>query len=208
LTGTPLTSQESVTRIDVGTVFTIQVVLLAIALFGINHFDLQVGEASGPALVFVLSGLGLGTISYGVAFMIFRWAYSKSASLLEFSRRVRSTAAHLKLTAILAISAFAAIGEEMFFRGFLQNWLQQLTSEWLAVLGAAVLFAAMHGLSLIYFSISLGMGLLLGAAFALSECIALVIFWHFSYDVLSFLVLIRYPGLLNLSSDKEDSANS
>lgn len=203
-----MNSSESAKKLNVGLVFTSQVILIAIALSGINYFELELGEARGPAWIYALSGLGLGAVSYGIAFLIFRWAHAYSASLVDITRRVRSAVAHLGLAAILAISAFAAIGEEMFFRGFLQNWLQQFTSDWLAILAAAVFFAAMHGLSLIYFSISFGIGLLLGAAFALSESIALVMFWHFSYDVLSFLVLVRYPGLLYLSSDKEVLGNS
>jgi membrane protease YdiL (CAAX protease family) len=198
-----LTAGESTRKLDVGTVYAIQVVLFAFAMAGINFFDLEWGEPRGPVWLNALAGLGLGGVSYGLVFVLFHWACPRYRSLLEFTKKIRAAVSHFGLAAILFVSALAAISEEMFFRVFLQSLLQQHTAEWMAIGVASLLFAATHGLSLIYFSVTLVFGLLLGVAFAMTNSVTLVMSWHFFYDVVSFVVLIRYPELLYLNRNQE-----
>lgn len=96
----------------------------------------------------------------------------------------------------------AGIGEELLFRGWLQNLL--LTSSWLSFLGdwqgtvglaaAAILFGLCHAINLPYFVMASIMGLLLGLLFFWTENLLLVMIAHGFYDSLVVYQLLRKRG--------------
>ena len=190
-------------KLKVGSVFTIQVILFAIAISGINYFELELGEAQSPRWLMGLAGLLLGALTYGLSLVVRRWLFADSASVLNLLQKLRATVSHFNFGSILAVSAFAAVGEEMLFRALIQNGLSQLVPGWAAIVIASALFAATHALSLFYVVSAFVLSLFLGTGFAVTGSIALVVFWHFAYNVLSFLVLVRYPNLLLLDSGDE-----
>jgi membrane protease YdiL (CAAX protease family) len=96
----------------------------------------------------------------------------------------------------------------MLFRALIQNGLNQLVPGWAAIVIASALFAATHALSWFYVVSAFVLSLFLGTGFAVTGSIALVVFWHFAYNVLSFLVLVRYPNLLMLSPNGEPRRDS
>lgn len=175
--------------------------LFVIALFGIQFTSLTLDEADKSNSWYLLVGAVSGAITYGLALLVFRKAHRYSASLRDLISKVQSAVAHFNLVAILIISACAAIGEEVLFRLFAQNWIDQIAPVWVAVLVASVLFAAAHAISLAYFVITLGLGFIIGTAFAYTNSIAMAISWHFIYDFLSLLILTRYPSVLLLNVD-------
>lgn len=203
---TPVTSTQATKKLSLSSIVTMEALLFVIALLGIRFTSLALDGADGSIWRYVLAGTVAGTITYGLAVLIFRWAHAFSASLRELISKVRSSVAHFNLAAILSIAACAAIGEEALFRVFAQSWIDQFAPGWAAILIASVLFAAAHAISLAYFAITLVLGLLIGSAFAYTDSIALAISWHFSYDFLSLLVLTRYPGVLFLSAHRNSSA--
>lgn len=193
-------------KADVTTIVLIQGALLLIAYLGIKYSGLEIGEAKDATGLYVVAGLGAGVVTYAIAMLIFRLVHSRSQKLRDLVANIRSSVSHFGLTAIVIVSMSAAIGEEMFFRVFLQGWASQYVPVWLAVIAASVLFAAAHGVFIVYFLIALALGLAIGAAFALTDSIVMAIAWHFSYDLISFLVIVKYPQLLLLSPDNaEDS---
>ena len=185
----------------------IEALLLLIALSGIRFTSIALARPHGSIFLYVLAGMFFGAIAYGLALLIFRRVHSYSASLRDLISKVRSSVAHFGLAAVFIISISAAIGEEALFRVFAQSWIDQFTPTWVAILTASLLFAAAHAISWVYFAITFVLGLLIGAAFAYTESVALAISWHFSYDFLSLLVLTKFPNLLFLAvNDGESSA--
>lgn len=198
------TQQAKVTQIA-----ALQAVLLLLAILGIRYSSLEVGAAEGSIWFYSVVGIVAGVFSYALAMLIFRQLHSRSEKLRDLVATARSWVAHFGLGAIVLVSACAAIGEEMFFRVFLQNWAVQYVPIWMAVLGAAILFAAAHGASIVYFVIAIALGLAIGSVYVLTDSIALIMCWHFTYDLISFVVLVRYPGLLFLTpAETTDSAGA
>lgn len=62
-----------------------------------------------------------------------------------------------------------------------------------AVVAASVLFGLVHYVSFTYFLVATGLGLILGAAYVLSESLALVMAWHALYDMIALYCLLRFP---------------
>jgi len=94
---------------------------------------------------------------------------------------------------LVLLSLLAGVGEELLFRGAIQGWLMAHTDPVTAVLGASVLFGLVHYVSFTYLLVATGLGLILGAAYALSESLALVMIWHAVYDMIALYCLLRFP---------------
>ena len=77
----------------------------------------------------------------------------------------------------------------------------------IAILISSLAFGLAHANALSYFLLTFALGLALGTTYWLTESIALVIAWHFIYDVLSLVVINKYPALLKIESRIPDSGN-
>ena len=101
--------------------------------------------------------------------------------------------------AIMVIAAAAAVGEEFFFRVFLQNWIASAVSPLVGIVVSSLAFGLMHALSATYFFLTLALALLIGSAYAWNGSITMIVCWHFSYDLLSLLALVKSPRILRLA---------
>ena len=178
----------------------IQSLLLAIALLGARWASLDVGIARDSMLFDVFIGLSAGIITYVVLLGVARSSTAAGQSIRQSALVLRSAVSSFGVGALLVVAAAAAIGEEFLFRVFLQGWIANVATLWLGVLVSALAFGLMHATSFIYFALSLSIGLAIGAAYALTGSIVMIVCWHFSYDVLSLLVLVRAPHILGLVS--------
>lgn len=94
---------------------------------------------------------------------------------------------------LVALSVLAGVGEELLFRGGVQGLLSQYLSSWLAIAAASLLFGLVHFVSLTYFLVATGLGLVLGLTYHLSDSLWLVMIWHALYDLLALFCLLRFP---------------
>jgi uncharacterized protein len=91
------------------------------------------------------------------------------------------------------ISFMAGVGEELFFRGV----VQQTLADWLNPLGglilASILFGFLHPFTPTYIVLAAGMGAYLGYVWMATGNLLVVIIAHGLYDFLVLLVVIRKP---------------
>jgi membrane protease YdiL (CAAX protease family) len=120
----------------------------------------------------------------------------KSPALTEPLRWIQE--ALLELTgpnpspAILALLALAAgAGEEILFRGFLQDWLATKTSFPLALLAASLAFGLLHPFTWWYVLLAASIGAYLGALYEFTGSLLPPILAHFLYDWVALGALLR-----------------
>ncbi|QGJ72092.1 CPBP family intramembrane metalloprotease [Planctomycetales bacterium 10988] len=91
---------------------------------------------------------------------------------------------------LLLVSLAAGIGEEVFFRGFLQALLAEWVPSWAAIAIASLCFGLAHPITKWYFVIVTIIGVYLGILFWRTENLVIPILVHAVYDwiVLSYLV--------------------
>jgi membrane protease YdiL (CAAX protease family) len=108
---------------------------------------------------------------------------------------------------IAAISFLAGLGEELLFRGLLQNGFAQWTGEflphtpsaalagdWMAVIFVAILFGALHAVNLSYAVLAAIMGAYLGWLYLATGNLTVPIIAHGLYDFIALAyVLKRIP---------------
>lgn len=87
--------------------------------------------------------------------------------------------------AVLLVSLLAGVGEELLFRGVLQDGLMQLSPTWLAVAMASLLFGLAHAVSLAYFLIATLIGLYLGLLYLHADNLLAPMLTHALYDWLA-----------------------
>lgn len=92
---------------------------------------------------------------------------------------------------IVLLAASAGLGEELLFRGVIQEWLAERYGFALALAGASLLFGAGHWLSASYAALAAVIGAWLGAVFALTGNLLVPIVAHAVYDVVALAVLAR-----------------
>lgn len=102
---------------------------------------------------------------------------------------------------LFGISCLAGMGEEMLFRGFLQDALStRLATEawsatwWLAVLLASFLFGLCHPFSITYILLGTLMGVYLGCLYQLTGNLLAPMVTHAAYDFLVLVYVIHGPG--------------
>lgn len=142
-----------------------------------------------PNLQLILLGFFLSMPIFLINFIFFKLCIDRFPSFLEFRDTiVQPLAKELDYRSAFVISLAAAFGEELFFRGVLQ--------EELGLIISSILFALLHFGSLarkyflivlIYFIISLYLGFL----YFYFNNLWPVISAHFLYDFLVFLYLIE-----------------
>ena len=93
------------------------------------------------------------------------------------------------------ISAVAGVGEELLFRGLLQDGLARLigppTGVWAAVVVTGLLFGAVHWLSTTYAVLAAAIGIYLGWLFVATGNLAAPIATHAVYDFIALVYLVK-----------------
>ncbi len=98
---------------------------------------------------------------------------------------------------IIFIAGFAAVGEELLFRGMVQRLLiKMFRTHWPGIIITAFLFSAMH-MQFYGFLPRFALGILLGAIYWYSGSLWTAILAHFVYDALIIVLVYFNPEMLN-----------
>ena len=92
---------------------------------------------------------------------------------------------------ILLISIMAGIGEEVFFRGFLQGSLGRVVNPWIALVLVSALFGLAHYVSLGYAIIAGLLGAYMGALLLLTGNLFVAMAVHALFDFAALLFISR-----------------
>jgi membrane protease YdiL (CAAX protease family) len=139
-----------------------------------------------------LWGLAACIPMLAVFIICIRWPVGPLVRIKQFSEEfIRDWFADCSLLDLGVISLLAGIGEEMLFRGVIQEaisaWLNPLT----ALVLASLLFGLMHPITPFYIVLAAGMGAFLGWIFIATGNLLPVIITHGVYDFLALAYLTR-----------------
>ncbi|GIV37397.1 MAG: hypothetical protein KatS3mg032_1776 [Cyclobacteriaceae bacterium] len=205
-----------------GTATTIGLILLPLLLVKVAERQKATAFLSGradiPVLVLVLlAGICLQVVLSPVAewnlhirFPEFlkefeAWARRQEDARLELTRLLTTfTSPGRFVTALLVIAVLPGIGEELVFRGIVQNRLHQLSRNLhVAVWISALLFSAIH-LQFYGFVPRLLLGAFFGYLYGWSGSLAVPVFAHFMHNAITLLMIYLYQ--LDLSSIHPEEA--
>ncbi len=94
------------------------------------------------------------------------------------------------------IALAAGIGEEIFFRSFLQSAMTDLTGIWwLGLLIASVVFGVCHWVTPTYAVVATAIGLYLGLLFILTNSLIAPVVAHALYDFIALFYLLRLKSV-------------
>jgi membrane protease YdiL (CAAX protease family) len=128
-------------------------------------------------------------------FLFLRWPIGPLQRIQRFSEEViRPLMAPCSLIDLLGISLLAGLGEEVLFRGVVQEAFKNWFSLWVGVLVASVLFGLMHAITFTYALLAGLMGAYLGLVFWYTDNLLVAVLTHALYDFVVFVWLLRGPG--------------
>ena len=109
----------------------------------------------------------------------------------ELDEKVTLLFANLKIPDLALIAFLAGVGEELFFRGWLQGSLTNRFDVWIGILIASAIFGFAHYLSPTY-AIYAGLtGIYLGMIYQVSGNLYIVMAIHALYDFIALVYLVR-----------------
>jgi membrane protease YdiL (CAAX protease family) len=121
-----------------------------------------------------------------------RWPVGPLIRIKEISEEfIREWFSSCTVLQLALISALAGIGEEMLFRGVIQDTLSAWINPVTGVLLASLLFGLMHPITPAYIILAALMGAFLGCVFIVTENLLPVIITHGLYDFLALTYLTR-----------------
>jgi len=141
--------------------------------------------ATGYALLLCLPMLG---ILY-IALRSKRGLFYRLKS--ELDEKVRPIFSNCKLIDLAFISLLAGLGEELFFRGWLQRLLTDKLGLWLGLMLASLIFGFMHSISKEYVLYAALTGVYLGLIYQVSGNLYIVIAIHALYDFIALVYLVE-----------------
>jgi membrane protease YdiL (CAAX protease family) len=123
-----------------------------------------------------------------------RWPLGPLARIKDFADEVvRPLFAPCTVLELALIAMLAGVGEELFFRGFLQGLAGRWLTPWGGLLAASVLFGLMHPITPAYIVLAAALGAYLGWVQLATENLLVVIVAHSVYDWLALLYVAREP---------------
>ncbi|BAW80802.1 abortive infection protein [Candidatus Nitrosoglobus terrae] len=168
--------------------------LAALSLFlgwltGINPFNYF--TISGHALIWAI----VGSFPLILFFMLFyRFPIGPLRPIKEFL--IKTIAPYLNTCHwydLLLVALLAGVCEELFFRGFLQLWIESSSGTLMGLLGSNLIFALAHSITKTYALIAGLIGVYLGFLLDVSEqrnlFIPMVV--HTLYDFLALIVIVQ-----------------
>lgn len=139
------------------------------------------------ALKWIAISVVLGLIGFGLIFIVegvYFHFITEANTQADFQAAAKGGLASILLLSFTG-AILGPIGEELVFRGVVQSALQKYGS-WVALIGSSLMFAAIHGPSVIFVD-AFVMGLLFGAVFRLSGSIWPAITLHIVYNGLNLI---------------------
>lgn len=139
----------------------------------------------------------VATLPLLVLFFLFsRFPVGPLQRIQRFSDEVmRPLLAPCSVIDLLGISVLAGLGEEMFFRGVIQEAFAGWLSVWVGILISSVMFGLMHLITVTYAVLAAFMGAYLGWVWLYADHNLLVIvITHALYDFIILLWLLHGPG--------------
>jgi membrane protease YdiL (CAAX protease family) len=105
--------------------------------------------------------------------------------------QVRPIFANCKGVDLALIALVAGVGEELFFRGWLQTVLVTRFDVWVGILAASLIFGLSHYLSTGYAVYAFLTGIYLGVIFQASENLYIAMLIHALYDFIAMVYLVH-----------------
>jgi len=125
-------------------------------------------------------------------FLAVRWPIGPLRSIQSFTDRVLlPMLAPCTNVDLLGISCLAGLGEEMLFRGVIQDRLGHYMPAGTALVVSAVLFGVMHGVTITYALMAMVAGLYLGWLFSFTDNLLVPVIAHTLYDFVALFYLLR-----------------
>ena len=119
----------------------------------------------------------------------------------ELEEKIQPIFTECKLIDLAMIAFLAGTGEELFFRGWLQNVLTNKFELWLGILVASLIFGLLHYLSTTYAIYAFLTGMYLGLIYQASENLYIVMAIHALYDFIALMYLFKKGKPQNASDD-------
>jgi membrane protease YdiL (CAAX protease family) len=133
-----------------------------------------------------------------------RWPVGPLADIKDFTNRILCPMlAPCTVVDLLGISVLAGLGEELLFRGVLQETFSRALPPALALLAASVLFGLVHAVTPTYAVLASLSGLYLGWLFLATDNLLVPVIAHALYDFGVLLYLLRGPGWEPVEEDGE-----
>ncbi len=121
-----------------------------------------------------------------------RYPVGPLRGLYEIIRRdVSPLFAGFSIAEFALVSLMAGLGEEMFFRGLIQQAIVEHASPWLGVAIASLVFGLLHALSLTYAALAAAIGAYFGILTLATGNLIAAIVAHAAYDFFALWYLCR-----------------
>jgi membrane protease YdiL (CAAX protease family) len=141
----------------------------------------------------------------GLFWILDRWPVGPVAEVKDFTNRILCPLlAPCTVVDLLGISVLAGLGEELLFRGVLQEMFSRHLPVELALLAASVLFGLVHAITPTYAVLATLSGLYLGWLFHSTENLLVPVLAHALYDFGVLLYLLRGPGWEPVEEEEKD----
>ncbi|WP_444943922.1 CPBP family intramembrane glutamic endopeptidase [Microbulbifer sp. ZKSA006] len=178
----------------------IQLGCLLLAILGFYLVSMEVSFLGDRIWLQLLLGLLGAIVTFAVVLILARSESLFGKILRHHCAQLTRLFSRLSSSQMVWVALAAGVCEELLFRGFLQSWFSQLSTPFLGLLGASLIFALLHCASWVYFCLTFMIGLVLGIFYQMSGGLVGVIIWHAIYDLLAIFAMVRFPHLLGLYS--------
>jgi len=144
-----------------------------------------------------LGGVAVGTALFFLVILILKIPTRLSESIYRDVERLMAAFGNMTRLDVIIISALAGIGEEAFFRGFLQSIAADYVGLSVAILGVSIVFGVMHFISPAYALFTTVLGVFFGVLHACSGNLVVAMAAHGAYDfvALTYVLHSRNRGI-------------
>ncbi|WP_157954084.1 CPBP family intramembrane glutamic endopeptidase [Microbulbifer sp. A4B17] len=179
----------------------IQLGCLLLAALGLYLAPVEISVFGDRVWLQLFLGLLGAVVTFSVVMILARSETLFGNILRRHCLQLTPLFSKLTSSQMVWVAIAAGICEELLFRGFLQSWLSQLSSPFLGLLGASLIFALLHCASWVYFFLTFMIGLILGIFYQMSGGLVGVMVWHSIYDLFAIFAIVRFPHMLGMDNE-------